>query len=77
MPKDSPAFTINKALRAFAIGQQNTEYIDPAESLCPDDKCRKFRDGNLIYSDIEHLSIAGSKMASTQISPILIKAIKK
>lgn len=74
-PEDSPAFEINKRLRAFAEGAKDTVYIDPSDSLCPEGICRKFRDGDLMYSDVVHLSKAGSILVSKQISPILISLI--
>ncbi|WP_369124983.1 SGNH hydrolase domain-containing protein [Pseudomonas sp. CCI1.1] len=75
-PKESPAFEINKRLRIFAESTKGTLYIDPSDSLCPDGTCRKFQDGDLMYSDLVHLSIAGSMRVSKQIVPALIEAIK-
>lgn len=76
-PKDSPAFEINKRLRRFAESAKDTVYIDPSDSLCPDGTCRKFQDGELMYSDLVHLSIAGSMRVSKQIYPILIGFLVK
>ena len=74
-PKDSPAFEINKRLRSFAESAKDTFYVDPSDSLCPDGTCRKFQNGELMYSDLVHLSIAGSMRVSKQIMPMLIKTI--
>lgn len=76
-PKDSPAFEINKRLRSFAESTKDTVYIDPSDSLCPDGTCRKFQNGDLMYSDLVHLSIAGSMRVSKQILPILMKSINR
>ncbi|NWL08981.1 acyltransferase family protein [Pseudomonas hunanensis] len=71
------AFKTNEALKKAVSGMENTYFVDPSVTLCPDGVCGPTLEGRLIYSDNTHLSIDGSAVAGRQIAKLLESIIKE
>jgi len=65
--ESSSPYAINKVLREFAESHPNTFYVDAAQAFCNEGICETVRDGKILYSDANHLSIDGSIIASKEI----------
>ncbi len=48
-------------------------FFDPRPIICPEQRCKPFNNGTMVFVDRNHLSFSGSKM----LTPIYIDAIKK
>lgn len=46
---------------------KNVQVINTTDIFCPDDQCQILKDGTLLYSDFDHLSLAGSKLQAFEI----------
>lgn len=65
--ESSSPYAINKVLKEFAESTPNTFYVDAAQAFCIDGICETVRDGKILYSDANHLSIDGSIIAAKEI----------
>lgn len=61
------------ASKNLTASQEKNVFVDPTEIICPEADCQSFRNDGWIYSDMNHLSVNGSRM----LTPIFIEAIKK
>lgn len=53
--------------------QEKNAFVNPGEIICPEADCQAFRNDKWIYSDMNHLSVNGSRM----LTPTFTEAIKK
>ena len=51
----------------------NHLFFDPRSIICPDQLCKPFNHGTMVFVDRDHLSHSGSKM----LTPVFIEAMKK
>ena len=51
----------------------NHLFFDPRTIICPEQLCKPFIDGTMVFVDRDHLSHSGSKM----LTPVFIEAMKK
>lgn len=63
-----PALTV---LRALAAETDGVRLWDPIEEVCDHETCPAMRDGQVLYSDDSHLSVAGSRMLAPAIGQAL------
>jgi hypothetical protein len=56
-----------KALNGFV----NVTFFNPADYLCPNDRCSTSIDGNSVYSDENHLSPYGAKLLAPPIGQVI------
>ena len=61
------------ASKILTARSKKNVFVDPTEIICPKSDCQSFRNNGWIYSDMNHLSVNGSRM----LTPIFIEAIKK
>ncbi len=54
----------NAALRAAAAGLDHIEFFDPSSVLCDAQACDAARNGELLYLDPHHLSLAGAAVVA-------------
>lgn len=66
-PDQAFAYGINKALRSYAESRPDTYFIDPADSICKGGTCSVSENGEILFSDPNHLSKYGSLMVSKDI----------
>ena len=62
---------VEATLRAATAGIANVRLFDPATVLCPNTHCMAVHDGDLLYSDTHHLSLAGARLVAAAILEIL------
>jgi peptidoglycan/LPS O-acetylase OafA/YrhL len=53
--------------RALLSGLRNVTIIDSLTVFCPEDRCRVFDNGMLMYADADHLSVAGSRFQAKEL----------
>ena len=58
---------VNTALRSLAKRESNVFFIDPNDAICDQSKCMAIKDGEPIYSDGSHLSVAGAAIVAPYI----------
>lgn len=58
------AYNTNKALNKFAMSNDRTYFIDPAEALCKNEICSSVTGDKILFSDSVHLSKEGSVMVA-------------
>ena len=68
----SNGYTINRILEAWA-SRNRVEYLAFYDDLCKDDVCNAVADGNLLFSDANHLSKAGSILVGPTLVAQLLK----
>ena len=61
------------ASKILTTRSSKNAFIDTTELICPKFNCQSFSNNGWIYSDINHLSVNGSRM----LTPIFVDAIKK
>ena len=61
------------ASKNLTARQEKNVFVDPTEIICSEADCQSLRNDSWIYSDMNHLSVNGSRM----LTPIFIEAIKK
>ena len=61
------------ASKILTMRSSKNTFIDPTELICPKSECQSFSNNRWIYSDMNHLSVNGSRM----LTPIFVDAIKK
>ena len=60
---------------ARALSNPNLHVVDPMNALCDAKVCRAVVDGNLLYRDDNHLSIAGSRYVWARIEPRELRGV--
>lgn len=65
--EDSSPYAVNQVIRRFADRHPNVFYIDAAPALCIKGVCHTVKDGKILYSDTNHLSIDGSSIAAKEL----------
>ena len=73
LTEQSERSRLMKASRIITANSDNNVFIDTTELVCPEFECRSFRNGKWIYSDMNHLSVTGSRL----LTPIYKEAIEK
>ena len=68
---DKESAAINRDIRAVAADFPNVTVFDPATVLCNRYDCQAVRDGNLLYTDSHHLSLAGSTLVGGELKKLL------
>ncbi|MCI3205730.1 MULTISPECIES: acyltransferase family protein [Pandoraea] len=72
------ALNVNKVLRAYAETHRGVFFIDPYDAFCNETTCRNVdSDGMPLYSDIHHLTQAGSELLFARISDHIMRIIGK
>ncbi|HDS1681255.1 TPA: acyltransferase [Pseudomonas putida] len=66
-PDQAFAYSINRALQKYAEARPDTYFIDPADSLCKGGSCSISENGEILFSDPNHLSKYGSLIVSKDI----------
>ena len=67
---------IVKEERQVLEGFANIEIFDPAETLCPNERCSTSVNGSLLYSDENHLSPFGAEFMSPALGLIIQELLK-
>jgi peptidoglycan/LPS O-acetylase OafA/YrhL len=60
-----------KELRQAALNYTNVSFVDPANVLCSTSECYGLRNGKVLYTDPNHLSLEGARLVGEYISGYL------
>ncbi|WP_430428585.1 acyltransferase family protein [Maribacter litoralis] len=71
----SLTFEINSFFKSFFDGNENIQFIDPTKPLCSDGRCLEQENGNIYFSDKDHLSKSGSLKVVESFEDTFLKSI--
>ncbi|MGB3149323.1 MAG: acyltransferase family protein [Maribacter sp.] len=70
-------FDINLFFKSFFADHENIQFIDPTQPLCSDGRCLEQENGNIYFSDKDHLSKSGSLKVVESFESTFLKTINE